>query len=326
MRLSVVVPNHNGSRTILDAIRCVLAQIPEDSELLVVDDFSTDRSVELIQTNYPTVRIIKNRANLGAAGARNIGIKQSSGDLILFVDADVLLEPGCISLLMEGGTSSDITFPQICYANGEVMYPVNEAQASYLMISPVFLIRRDSLNWMVSPNFDESYRTYCEDTDFFLRTYLADLKSCYKPNAKAIHHVDLRPRNREARYFLEMKNSIYGAIKFCGMAGIHHFDHAFHLRNILKLFVCGVFNFNLFDMQARGYRKYGNAKYNFTLLVKKHEPLTERGCLVLMGLIVKAIYWNTRNLTRSLAANRQVFHQSFRPQGKHNDRQGHPQS
>jgi glycosyltransferase involved in cell wall biosynthesis len=310
MMLSIVIPNYNGSRTLFDTLKCVFDQTPADSEVLVVDDFSTDPSVELIKTNYPTARIIKNSDNLGAACVRNIGIKESTGDFILFVDADVLLEPGCIASLLDAAQTSDITFPRICYSNGQVMYPVDEAQASYLLISPVFLVRRDSLNRMVPSTFDEIYRTYCEDTDFFLRAYLAGLVSCYVPTAKAIHHVDLQPRNREWRYFLETRNSIYGAIKFFGVAGIDHFDHAFHFRNLLKVFLCGLFNFNLFDMQARGYRKYGDVKYNLTILFKKHDPLTERSRLVLIALLVKAMGWNLKNLSRSLTANAHITRQS----------------
>jgi GT2 family glycosyltransferase len=309
MILSIVIPNYNGSRTLFDTVRCVLHQIPADSEVLMVDDSSTDQSVELIKTNYPTVRIIKKSSNLGAASARNIGIKQSTGDFILFLDADVLLEPGCIAALLDAARTSDITFPRICYPNAELMYPVDQVQASYLMISPVFLIRRDSLNLMAFPNFDESYGTYCEDTDFFLRAYLAGLTSCYQPNGKAIHNLDLRPRNREARYFLEIRNSIYGAIKFFGANRINHFDHAFKLRNILRVFVCGLFNFNLFDMQARGHRKYGDLRYNLTLLSKRHDPLTERGSLALVTLIAKALYWNLKHLSLSLTANAQMTKQ-----------------
>ena len=307
--LSIVIPNYNGSRTVLNTLKHVLDQSPADSEVLVVDDFSTDQSVELIESNHPTVRIIKNCDNLGAACVRNIGIRESIGDFILFVDADVFLEPGCVASLLDASQTSDITFPLICYSNGQVMYPMNEVQASYLMISPVFLIRRTSLNLMTPSTFDEIYRTYCEDTDFFLRAYLAGLVSCYLPTARAIHSIDLRTRNRELRYFFEIRNSIYGAIKFFRVAGIDHFDHGFHFHNILKVFVCGLFNFNLFDMQARGYRKHGDMKYNLKLLTKKHNPLTERTSLVLIALTAKAVCWNLKHLLKSLEANAQLISQ-----------------
>ena len=309
MMLSVVIPNYNGSRTLFETLKCVFDQIPAGSEVLVIDDFSTDQSVGLIETNYPAARIIKNSGNQGAACVRNIGIKETTGDFILFVDADVYLAPGCIASLLHAARTSDITFPRVCYPNGKIMYPVDQVQASYLMISPVFLVRRVSLHLLASASFDETYRTYCEDTDFFLRAYLAGLISSYVPTAKAVHHVDLQPRNRELRYFLEIRNSIYGAIKFFGVAGIDHFDHGFHLHNILKIFVCGLFNFNFFDMHAKGYRKYGDMKYNLSLLTQKHDPLTERGRFALMILIVKAVYWNLRNLSRSLTANAQIARQ-----------------
>jgi GT2 family glycosyltransferase len=253
--------------------------------------------------------VIENSSNLGAAAVRNIGIKYAQGEWLLFVDADVLLRPGCIGSLLDASISVDIVFPRICYPNGEVMYPVNNAQASYLMVSPVFMLRRDSLNRMVDPCFDETYRIYCEDTDFFVRAYLAGLVSYYQSSAEAIHNVDLRPRNRESRYFLEMRNSIYGAIKFSGIRGIGQFDHAFRLKNILKVFICGLFNYNLFDMQAKGNQKYASNLYNLNLLLRKHDHLTDRGSVALVVLSVKALQWNLKNLSQALRAKNRVDRQ-----------------
>jgi glycosyltransferase involved in cell wall biosynthesis len=310
MMLSIVIPNYNGSRTLLDTVKSVVDQIPDSSEVIIIDDCSTDDSIELIWDNFPTIKVIKNNSNLGAAAVRNIGIKYAAGEWILYVDADVLLKPGCINMLLDKSISADIVFPRIFYPNGEVMYPVNKAQTSYLMVSPVFMIRKDSINKMLDPCFDETYRVYCEDTDFFIRAYLAKLVSSYQPSAEAIHNVDLRPRNREFRYFLEMRNSIYGAVKFAGTRDIGKFDHAFRLKNILKVFICGLFNFNLFDMQARGNQKYGTILYNLNLLLKKHEFLTDRGCVVLLGLSIKAIQWNLMNLSLALRAKNRVARQA----------------
>jgi GT2 family glycosyltransferase len=310
MKLSIVIPNFNGSRTLFKVVKSVVEQLPEDSEVAVVDDHSTDKSTDLIKGKFPRVLVYENRCNLGSAASRNKGIKQTKGEWILFVDADVTLEPNCISSLLSISKTADIIFPRIFYPNGEIMYPVDERQALYLMISPIFLIRRAALNAIVEPCFDEVYGTYCEDTDFFLRTYLAGLVSSFQVDARAIHNVKLLPGNRESRYYLEMRNSIYGAIKFLGMKnGINRFDHAFKLGNIIKLLVCGFFNFNPFDMQSRGYGKYGNFKYNFGILFKGKNPITNRGSPFLIILSVKALLWNLAHLSQTLIARDRLFKQ-----------------
>ncbi len=309
MILSVLVPNYNGSRTILRTLESIFSQLPPGSEVLLIDDNSTDQSRTLVEGAYPQVRIHVNAENLGAAASRNRGIELSQGELILFIDADVSLAQGSLPLLRQHATQADVVFPRILYPNQAVMYPVNDHQASYLLISPVFLIRRSAFDRVTQPFFDETYGTYCEDTDFFLRMYLAGVKSLHCSDAVAWHNVNPEPGNREKRYFLEVRNMVYGAVKFAGIREINRFDHAFRLGNIIKVIACGVFNFNLFDLQARGYRKYGGAAYDLKILLGQHDKLTSRSRLVLISLAVKAVLWNLGHLSQALKARRQVSQQ-----------------
>ncbi len=82
---SVIIPVYNREKFILRAVESVLNQSFRDFELIVVDDGSTDRSVELLK-DYP-LKIIREE-NRGVSFARNIGIKASKGKIVAFLDSD----------------------------------------------------------------------------------------------------------------------------------------------------------------------------------------------------------------------------------------------
>lgn len=91
--ISVVIPCFNAERYIAAAIRSALAQDWSDIEIIVIDDGSTDRSVELVGDAFPEVKLLR-QTKQGAAAARNLGIRRSHGDWIAFLDADDFWLPG----------------------------------------------------------------------------------------------------------------------------------------------------------------------------------------------------------------------------------------
>lgn len=86
--VSVIIPTFNGEHVVGDAIESVLSQDYPRTEILVVVDGSTDRTVEIVQ-RFEGVRLVE-RPNGGAAAARNSGLSQASGDLVAFLDHDDL--------------------------------------------------------------------------------------------------------------------------------------------------------------------------------------------------------------------------------------------
>lgn len=87
-RISVVIPVYNRERYVVEAIQSVLDQTRPADEVVVVDDGSTDQSVQVVQRmGSPIVRIVR-QANAGIGAARNRGVAESSGDLIAFLDSD----------------------------------------------------------------------------------------------------------------------------------------------------------------------------------------------------------------------------------------------
>lgn len=92
-KVSVVVPAYNVQGYIEQSMRSVLAQTFRDFELIVVNDGSSDRTLE-IAANFADRRVrVITQANRGLAGARNGGIRAACGDYIAFLDADDLWQP-----------------------------------------------------------------------------------------------------------------------------------------------------------------------------------------------------------------------------------------
>jgi glycosyltransferase involved in cell wall biosynthesis len=92
-RVSVVIPTYNAEKFIAKTIQSVLQQTYQDFEILVIDDESPDRSVEICrQFADPRIRIIS-QPNRGLPGARNTGIRAAKGEFIGFLDADDIWLP-----------------------------------------------------------------------------------------------------------------------------------------------------------------------------------------------------------------------------------------
>lgn len=97
-KISIVIPLYNKGPYIKTSIDSVLNQTYDDYELVIVDDGSTDNSVEVIKNSYTSekIRIIQ-KENGGPSSARNRGVQEARGEWIVFLDADDLLLPKALS-------------------------------------------------------------------------------------------------------------------------------------------------------------------------------------------------------------------------------------
>ena len=98
--VSIVIPNHNGALFLLDAITSAIEQDYPNTEIIVVDDGSTDDSLEQLKVYKGKVEVICSE-NFGAASARNLGIMAAKGDYIAFLDSDDVWERNKLSLQLE---------------------------------------------------------------------------------------------------------------------------------------------------------------------------------------------------------------------------------
>lgn len=102
--MSVVIPVRNGARTIRATLDSLAASDPLPAEIIVVDDGSTDDTADTVRrrTNGdPDCRLLSLPNGRGAAAARNAGLAEASGSLVLFTDSDVVLEPDTLSRLLD---------------------------------------------------------------------------------------------------------------------------------------------------------------------------------------------------------------------------------
>jgi len=88
MRVSVIIPCRNGERVVAAAVRSALVQTEPPFEVLAVDDASTDRSADAARA--AGARVLRNNRRRNAGGARNAGIEAASGEVLAFLDADVV--------------------------------------------------------------------------------------------------------------------------------------------------------------------------------------------------------------------------------------------
>ena len=96
---SVVVPVYNGESTLADCLSALRTSRFSDFELLVVDDGSTDNSVQIAED--AAARVLRTGGRKGPAAARNLGADQAVGEFLLFIDADCSVGPETMSFAAE---------------------------------------------------------------------------------------------------------------------------------------------------------------------------------------------------------------------------------
>ncbi|RFC55741.1 glycosyltransferase family 2 protein [Brumimicrobium aurantiacum] len=102
--ISVVIPCYNGKDFIVETINSVLKQKYTNFEILIVNDGSTDNSVEVIQSIRDKRIILIDKANTGVSDSRNLGFKKARGEFIIFLDADDLLSTNFFEKAIENFT------------------------------------------------------------------------------------------------------------------------------------------------------------------------------------------------------------------------------
>ncbi len=97
--ISIVIPAYNAAQTLRACLQAIGGSDYEDYEVIVVDDASTDGSADVaLQCGCQVVRL---NENVGAAVAKNLGVGEAKGDIVLFTDADILLQPDTLRRVVE---------------------------------------------------------------------------------------------------------------------------------------------------------------------------------------------------------------------------------
>lgn len=210
-RASVIVLNWNGLEYLGTCLGAVLAQDYDNFEVLVVDNGSTDGSVDFVTESYPQVVLVRNERNLGFSAANNRGLRTASGDLLVLLNNDTEVDPGWLRALVS--TAAD---PNVGIVGAKALYPDGRLQhaggfvgkrgaASHYgyqepdsgqfdqsrevdyVTGASLAITRNALETI--GELDEEFSPiYYEDLDWCYRARAAGLRVVYQPQAKLIHH------------------------------------------------------------------------------------------------------------------------------------------
>ena len=101
--VSIIIPVYNGSNYMREAIDSALAQTYKNIEVIVVNDGSTDNSLEKLHESLPIQKNIKiiSQNNQGVSRARNTGIQHATGDYVTFIDCDDYVSSNYLQTLIE---------------------------------------------------------------------------------------------------------------------------------------------------------------------------------------------------------------------------------
>lgn len=203
--VSILIPAYNAEDSIADTVRSALAQTWPCKEIIVVDDGSTDRTLEVARSFEANGVQVVAQSNQGAAAARNQAFSLSKGEYIQWLDADDLLAPDKIALQMEASHAGITNRTLLSSAWGRFMYRYHRARfvptALWADLSPVEWLSRkmgqnlymQTSSWLVSRELSEAAGPWDtrllgdDDGEYFCRVLLASNGVRFIPDAKVYY-------------------------------------------------------------------------------------------------------------------------------------------
>ncbi len=286
--VTISVVNLNGKDYLGECLSSIKEmEYPMDKiEIIVVDNGSTDESVEFIKENYPDIKIIKNSKNMGFAFANNQAAKNAAGQYVAFLNNDTrvdrnwlieLLKPiycnaitvasGSKVLSMDGKTidfaGSMINFEgkgfQIDYGLPAAKDNHNEYLYFPFVNGGAMLINRQV--FLDAGGFDEDFFAYYEDVDLGWRLWILGYKVIFSPKSIVYHHHHGTSKEfgEDKLRFLKERNSLYSVFK--------NYDDE-NLPKVLSATLASIFNRVFVDVKF-DYKNYYDLKIDGTKEVKE---------------------------------------------------------
>lgn len=211
-RASVIIPNWNGQQLLRDCLSSLVKQSFKDFEIILVDNNSTDSSLEYVRKNFPEIKIIKLNKNFGFAKAINEGVKHSTAEYVAFLNNDTSVDKKWLENLIKCADNHSevisVNSKMLNFYNRKIIDGVGilinevgqaksiawqeEDAGQYDKEQYIFgatgggsLFKRE--DFIKVGLFDESYFMYFEEVDFAFRTQFLGYKSIFCPQAIVSH-------------------------------------------------------------------------------------------------------------------------------------------
>ncbi len=236
--ISIILVNWNTKQLLLQCLESIYKDCKHlNVEIIVSDNASTDGSAEAVETNYPEVRLIKNRTNLGFALGNNVAIKKAKGEYICLVNTDVEVTGNCFPQLihfMDANPKCGIVGPKVLNGDnshqistrrdltllgtlartfwldyifpGITFYPINKIQSVDVLGGCFWVIRRRALEQVGL--LDDTFFFYGEDRDYCKRMRNNGWTIIYYPMAQIYHYQGSSSSKKDPfRYYLLLENA-----------------------------------------------------------------------------------------------------------------------
>jgi len=224
-KVSVIIPAFNASGWISEAVQSAVSQNIDDIEIVVIDDGSTDNTADIVEKNFPGIRVVKTE-NGGPSKARNLGTKLSNGDFIQYLDADDLLAPHKLATQLTALENSGLSVAygdwQKLTRNSKSIFEVS-AKVSRKLINPeidlftdfwappaAYLFRRSIVEKIGGWNEN---LPVIQDARFVLDCALYGARFIYCPGVMAyyrIHSQDTVSRRNAVEFISDCLNNARG--------------------------------------------------------------------------------------------------------------------
>ena len=299
-QVSVVILNWNGKDYLRSCLSSFRSVTQPSYEIIVVDNASTDGSVEMVRSLFPHVRLIAKKRNTGFAGGNNFGWKAAKGKYVLFLNNDTVVTPDFLTILVIRAQKNlrvgclqpemrVMTDKKLLDAAGSYLTPTGflfhygyrkpHSLPQYKTAREIFsakgacmLIPQKVLQKV--GGFDEDFFICFEETDLCHRIWLAGYSVVYDP-AAFIYHVaggdTGNTYDRTSRIYLTFRNMNYSYIKNFGplfLWTIYPVFLTFQLGLLGYFTVSGKWN-----LAAAMLRAYGWLGARWTVILRKRHSV-----------------------------------------------------
>ena len=221
MKISVITVNYNGlsdTRVFLESFRKEIQEV--DYEIIVVDNASVNNEAKILEDEFEGVLCVRSDVNLGFSGGNNLGVKYSTGELLLFMNNDIIIKSNFISPLLER-LSEDKNIvaisPQIRYMDNTLCYggcePIDKyllrihylsgslekglsvSQEVSLMHGASVIIKKDILSKI--GGWPEIYFLYSEEVDLSIHIKNLGFIIWYEPQS-IVYHVGSQSTGKDS--------------------------------------------------------------------------------------------------------------------------------